>query len=324
MNFRTQIPIPNHPNPIDYNSKIVSLGSCFAENMGDKFQYFKFQSATNPFGIIFNPVSIEKIIRRAVEQGIFTENNIFFHNERWHCYEVHSDLSDSSPEELLGNLNQILRETKKQLQEATHIIITYGTSWVYRNIEKDAIVANCHKVPQKQFTKELLTVATIQESIENTIHLIQSINPNCNFIFTVSPVRHIKDGFVENQWSKANLITAIHDKLRTEHLSRKLSGLNTVNYFPSYEIMMDELRDYRFYAEDMLHPSQMAVDYIWERFKETTISETAYGIMDAVETIQKSLSHRPFNPNSESHKKFELNLQAKIATLVAQYSFMKF
>jgi lysophospholipase L1-like esterase len=319
MQFRTKINIIPNPNPIDYNSKIVSLGSCFAENMGDKFQYFKFQSSTNPFGIIFNPVSIERIIDRVVNDTLFTEEDIFFHNERWHCFEVHSDLSCASQEELLTSLNQILRKTKKQLQEATHVIITYGTSWVYRNIEKDAIVANCHKVPQKQFAKELLSVATIQESMENTIRLIQSINPNCNFIFTVSPVRHLKDGFVENQWSKANLITAIHDKLRTE-----ICHLPPGIYFPSYEIMMDELRDYRFYAEDMIHPSQMAIDYIWKRFKETTISETSYSTMDAVESIQKGLQHRPFNPDSESHKKFESNLQAKIATLVAQYSFMKF
>jgi hypothetical protein len=321
MNFRTQIPIPNHPNPIDYNSKMVSLGSCFAENMGDKFQYFKFKSVTNPFGIVFNPVSIDRIIDRVVNDALFTEEDIFFHNERWHCYEVHSDLSCASQEELLRNLNKILRETKKQLQEATHIIITYGTSWVYRCIESNQIVANCHKVPQKQFTKELLTVATIQESIENTIRLIQSLNPNCNFIFTVSPVRHLKDGFVENQVSKAHLITATYHVLK-EPVGVPPSGARGL--FPSYEIMMDELRDYRFYAEDMLHPNQMAVDYIWERFKETTISETAFATMDAVESIQKSLQHRPFNPHSESHKKFEANLQAKITTLVTQYSFMKF
>jgi hypothetical protein len=324
MNFTTKINISNNPNPIDYNSKIVSLGSCFAENMGEKFDYFKFQSTTNPFGIIFNPVSIEKIIRRAVGQDFFTKNDIFFHNEHWHCFEVHSDLSNSSPEELLGNLNRILKETKKQLEEATHVIITYGTSWVYRDIEKDVVVANCHKVPQKQFIKELLTVETIKTSVENTLRLIQSVNPNCNFIFTVSPVRHIKDGFVENQWSKANLITAIHDKLRSANCKLLPIAIGTAIYFPSYEIMMDELRDYRFYAEDMLHPSQMAVDYIWQRFKETTISETAYATLDAVESVQKGLQHRPFNPHSVSHKKFELNLQAKIATLVAQYSFMKF
>jgi hypothetical protein len=321
MNFTTKIDIPQNPNPIDYSSKIVSLGSCFAENMGDKFQYFKFQSTTNPFGIIFNPVSIEKIMDRVVNEVLFTEEDIFFHNERWHCFEIHSDLSHSNASELLVNLNQILSETKKQLQEVTHIIITYGTSWVYRNIERDAIVANCHKVPQKQFTKELLSVKTIQESIENTIRLIQSINPKCNFIFTVSPVRHLKDGFVENQVSKAHLITAIYDILK-ESTVVPPSGARGI--FPSYEIMMDELRDYRFYAEDMIHPSQVAIDYIWEQFKKSTIAETAYDAMEIVESIQKSLEHRPFNPNSESHKKFESKLKEKITKLVAQYSFMKF
>jgi lysophospholipase L1-like esterase len=320
MNFTTKIDIPKNPNPIDYSSKIVSLGSCFAENMGDKFEYFKFQSTINPFGIIFNPVSIEKIMDRVVNEVLFTEDDVFFYNERWHCFEVHSDLSCSNAGELLVNLNQILRETKKQLQEATHIIITYGTSWVYRNIEKDTIVANCHKVPQKLFDKELLTVASIRESTENVIRLIQLINPKCNFIFTVSPVRHLKDGFVENQVSKAYLISAIYHVLKES----AIYNLQSIIYFPSYEIMMDELRDYRFYVEDMLHPSQMAIDYIWERFKETTISETAFDTMDIVESIQKSLQHRPFNPDSESHKKFEAKLKEKMTKLVSQYSFMKF
>ena len=321
MNFTTKIDIPKNPNPIDYNSKIVSLGSCFAENMGNKFLYFKFQSSTNPFGIIFNPVSIERIIERVIHQVLFTKEDLFFHNERWHCFEIHSDLSHSNPEELIVNLNRILVKTKQQLIEATHVIITYGTSWVYRNSAKDSIVSNCHKVPQKQFTKELLTVTTIQESIENTICLIESLNPNCNFIFTISPVRHLKDGFVENQVSKAHLITAIYSFLQE---SEVVSPSGARGIFPSYEIMMDELRDYRFYAEDMIHPSQVAIDYIWEQFKESSIPETAYVTMDVVESIQKGLAHRPFNPNSESHQKFEANLKEKIATLEAQYSFMKF
>jgi hypothetical protein len=146
------------------------------------------------------------------------------------------------------------------------------------------------------------------------------INPKCNFIFTVSPVRHLKDGFVENQVSKAYLISAIYHVLKES----AIYNLQSIIYFPSYEIMMDELRDYRFYVEDMLHPSQMAIDYIWERFKETTISETAFDTMDIVESIQKSLQHRPFNPDSESHKKFEAKLKEKMTKLVSQYSFMKF
>ena len=316
MNFTTKIPITQNANPIDYNSKIVSFGSCFAENMGDKLLYYKFRNTTNPFGIIFNPVSIAKLIERAVVQRYFTKDDIFFFNERWHCYEVHSELSDADSEVFLSKLNQILSDTQKQLQQATHIIITYGTSWVYRHIETNAIVANCHKVPQKQFSKELLSIDSTQKSIQNTVSLIATLNPKCNFIFTVSPVRHLKDGFVENQVSKAHLIAAIYATTNTKQ--------QTLNYFPSYEIMMDELRDYRFYADDMMHPSPMAIDYIWERFAATQIDASAITTMELVQTIQKGLAHRPFNPNSESHQKFEANLKEKIATLEAQYSFMKF
>ena len=316
MNFTTKIPITQNANPIDYNSKIVSFGSCFAENMGDKLLYYKFQTQVNPFGIIFNPFSIEKLIERVVLQRYFTKDDIFFFNERWHCYEVHSELSDADAEVFLSKLNQILLDTQKQLQQATHIIITYGTSWVYRNIETNAIVANCHKVPQKQFTKELLSIDSIQKAIQNTVSLIATLNPKCNFIFTVSPVRHLKDGFVENQVSKAHLIAAIYATTNTKQ--------QTLNYFPSYEIMMDELRDYRFYADDMMHPSSMAIDYIWERFAATQIDANAIATMELVQTIQKGLAHRPFNPNSESHQKFEANLKEKIATLEAQYSFIKF
>jgi len=318
MQFRTLIPILKTNYPIDYNSKIISLGSCFAVNMAEKLDYFKFQNSCNPFGILFHPLAIEKLIDFAVSENQFTEKDIFFYNERWHCFDVHSDLSNSNKDELLESLNAIIKSTKLQLQEASHVIITYGTSWVYLNIESDSIVANCHKVPQKQFKKELLSVEEIEESITNTIKLIHAVNPNCKIIFTVSPVRHIKDGFVENQVSKANLISALYTVLQVPP-----SGTEGA-YFPSYEIMMDELRDYRFYAEDMLHPNQVAIDYIWKRFKETTISETAFAVMDEVENIQKSLSHKPFNPNSESHLKFESKVREKITKLENQYSFMKF
>ena len=316
MQFRTPIPILESNYPIDYNSKIVSLGSCFAVNMAEKLDYFKFQNHCNPVGILFHPLAIEKLIDFAVSEKQFTENDIFFHNERWHCFDVHSDLSNSNKEELLASLNDLIKSTNQQITESTHFIITYGTSWVYRNIESGAIVANCHKVPQKQFKKELLSVEHIKESIANTLKLIYAVNPNCTIIFTVSPVRHIKDGFVENQWSKANIISALHGTFDFR--------LSTINYFPSYEIMMDELRDYRFYTEDMLHPNQVAIDYIWKRFKETTISETAFATMDEVESIQKSLSHKPFNPDSESHLKFETKVREKITKLESQYSFMKF
>ncbi|WP_333810217.1 GSCFA domain-containing protein [Flavobacterium sp.] len=304
MQFTTKIPIQKSSFPIDYDSKIMLLGSCFAENMGEKFAYFKFQTTTNPFGIIFNAVSLEKLIRRTVENRTFTENDIFYHNDLWHCYEVHSELSIPDKEEFLSNLNSILESTNKQISSLTHCIITLGTSWVYRNNETNEIVANCHKVPQKNFTKELLSLSQTEESLKSIVSLVHSVNPNCNFIFTVSPVRHIKDGFVENTLSKAHLVAAIH-KTITHHPS-------PITYFPAYEIMMDELRDYRFYAEDMLHPNQTAIDYIWIQFFENYISESVFGLMNEICSIQKGLQHRPFNPNTESHLKFLEHLNLKI------------
>lgn len=306
MQFRTQIPISKSENPIDYSSKIVLLGSCFAENIGDKFQYFKFQTIVNPFGIIFNAVSLEKLIRRSVTKCYFIENDIFSHNDLWHCFEVHSELSHPDKEVFLKSLNHLIDSTHQQLNDSTHIIITLGTSWVYRKIENNQIVANCHKVPQKEFIKELLTIEQTEESLKNCISLIHSTNPNCNFTFTVSPVRHIKDGFTENTLSKSHLIAAVHKIIKDNQ---------SINYFPAYEIMMDELRDYRFYAEDMLHPNQTAIDYIWIQFFENYISETEFSLMNEICSIQKGLQHRPFNPNTESHQKFLKQLDSKIESI---------
>ncbi|MES2240682.1 MAG: GSCFA domain-containing protein [Bacteroidota bacterium] len=318
MQFRTPVPILVSPFPIDYNSKIMSIGSCFAVNIAEKFAYFKFQNCCNPFGIIFNPVSIAKLLQRAVNEEYFTEKDVFFHNDLWHCFEVHSELSNPNKDIFLSLLNELIDSTRQQITEATHFQITYGTAWVYRHLESNQIVANCHKVPQKQFEKHLLAITEIEESITKTIALIQSINPEIKIIFTVSPVRHIKDGFVENTMSKSHLISAIHKVIQTEDCK-----LNT-GYFPSYEIMMDELRDYRFYAEDMLHPNQLAIDYIWQGFKDTAVSKSALVVMEEVETIQKGLSHRSFNPESESHQKFVAKLQSRITELCSKYSFMKF
>ena len=315
MQFRTTVPILPSDFKIDYYAKIVSLGSCFALNIAEKLNYFKFQNTCNPFGILFHPLAIEKLIDFAVSGKQFSEKDIFFHNESWHSFDAHSDLSNSNKEELIAQLNAIIISTKQQLQQASHIIITYGTSWVYRNLESDAVVANCHKVSQKQFSKEILSIEAIEKSMQNTLDLIQKINPNVNFIFTVSPVRHLKDGFVENQLSKAHLIAAIHSSN---------FQLPSPSYFPSYEIMMDELRDYRFYAEDMIHPSQVAIDYIWQRFSETTISQENHSIMSEVQTIQKGLAHRPFNPNSESYQQFLSTLNDKMVKLQKQFPQIQF
>lgn len=317
MKFTTPIPIPNSTNPIDFNASLLSLGSCFAVNMGEKLDYFKFNNTTNPFGIIFNPVSIEKLVVRAVNQTKFTEEDVFFHNERFHCYEVHSDLSSDNKLEFLEGLNAKLELTHQKVKAATHVLITYGTSWVYREKKRGAVVANCHKMAQSHFDKHILSVPTIEASIQNTVDAIRQLNSNCAFVFTISPVRHIKDGFVENQRSKSHLISALQSLL-SEH------QLDHANYFPAYEIVMDELRDYRFYGDDLLHPSTMAIDYIWQRFRDTTISQTISSTLDEVDAIQKSLLHKPFNSTSESHQKFLSKLQEKIKKLQENYPFMQF
>lgn len=336
MNFRTEIPIIKSDFPIDYHSKLLLLGSCFAENIGEKFQYYKFQATINPFGIIFNSVSLEKLIKRVVGKNYFTENDIFFHDDLWHCYEIHSELSNTNKEEFLDNLNSIIDLKNKQIKELTHCIITLGTSWVYRNNTSNEIVANCHKVPQKEFTKELLSTQQTEESLQNIFALIHTVNPNVNFVFTVSPVRHIKDGFFENNVSKGNLFSALNSLLSSRAESRDkiqndtlqvLDSARTdssINYFPSYEIVLDELRDYRFFNEDMLHPNQQAVDYIWEKFTSCYFSAETETVVKKVEKIQKGLAHRPFNPNAEVHKKFVKNLEESIRLLQDKLPFLKF
>ena len=311
MKLQTIIPLKPVENQIDYNSQVLILGSCFAENIGEKLDYFKFQSLQNPFGILFHPLAIEKLIIKAIKKEAYSEDDVFFLNERWHCFDAHSDLSNPSKTNLLEQLNLGLEKTIQQLIKATHIVITLGTAWVYRKKETNAVVANCHKVPQNEFSKELLTVSEIQKSLENSVRNIQAINKNAQFIFTVSPVRHLKDGFVENQRSKAHLLAAIHQ-------------IGETSYFPSYELMMDELRDYRFYAKDMIHPNEIAIDYIWDKFVEMWILPIAHPIMDKVAAVQKGLKHRPFNIESEQHQQFLKSLEKKIMYLQQQYSFMNF
>ena len=315
MNLQTQIPLKKETiNPINYNSKILLLGSCFSENIGDRLAYFKFQSIQNPFGILFHPKAIKNLIKNAIHSKEYTGNDLIFQNERWHCFDAHSSLSSENKDELLESLNASIKVTNKKLKEATHIIITLGTSWTYKFIETDTTVANCHKVPQKKFLKKILTIHKVSETLEEIILLIKSINTNTTILFTVSPVRHLKDGFIENQRSKSHLIAGIHQVLKQPYVS----------YFPSYEIMMDELRDYRFYAEDMLHPNKTAINYIWNKFSRTWISADAEKVMQEVEAIQKRISHRSFNPNSNQHQKFLKNLETKKEILHSKFPSIKF
>ncbi|HEX9979705.1 MAG TPA: GSCFA domain-containing protein [Flavobacterium sp.] len=315
MNFRTAVPIKESVSKIGYESALLSLGSCFAVNIAEKLSYFGFQNVVNPSGILFQPCAISKFLSDALSAKEFTAEDIFYDRERWHCFDAHSDLSSPDQNGLLQKLNAAAAQTKIKVTEASHIIITLGTAWVYRNNSSGNLVANCHKVPQKEFTKELLSVEMITDSLRNIIAMITRANPSVQIIFTVSPVRHIKDGFTENQRSKSHLISALHSVI--EHFS-------AAHYFPSYEIMMDELRDYRFYAEDMIHPNRVAIDYIWERFTDSWISPEAIPIMAEVGGIRKAESHWPFDPATSQHIGFKTRIAEKKQLLLARHPSINF
>ena len=315
MKLQTKIPLKRATkNLIDYQSNVLLLGSCFSENIGNQLNYFKFQSTQNPFGILFHPKAIENLITNTSNKKVYSSDDLIYQNEIWHSFDAHSSLSSASENELLNKLNVAISLTNKKIKEASHIVITLGTSWVYRYIETDTIVANCHKIPQKKFLKELLSVSEISESLARSISLIKSVNSDAALIFTVSPVRHLKDGFIENTQSKSHLIAAIHTLVNEQDVS----------YFPSYEIMMDELRDYRFYAEDMIHPNKTAINYIWRKFIDTWFSEETKSIMKEIDEIQKGLLHRPFHEDSKLHQQFLLKLEQKKSSLQERLPFINF
>ena len=314
MDFQTKIPLVKQTtNLIDYNANVLLLGSCFSENIGEKLNAFKFKNTQNPFGILFHPKAIELLISRALDDQEFIDKDVFFYNECWHCYMAHSKLSHVSKPVLLNQLNQALFLLKEQLKKASHIIITLGTAWVYQHKNTQLTVANCHKVPQKHFNKYLLSVKDASGSISALVNKIKLGNPKASILFTVSPVRHIKDGFVENMQSKSHLLAAIHQNVT-----------QGVFYFPSFEIMMDELRDYRFYKQDMIHPNATAINYIWSRFKDTWVHTNAFNTMKTVQDVQNGLSHKAFNPTSTAHLQFLEKLELKIDKLTEAFPHMSF
>lgn len=315
MKFTTPVSVSQQEPKIDHNSGVFLLGSCFVENIGEKFDHYKLPNKRNPLGILYHPFGIRDLISRAVTRNNFTSADVFFDNERWHCFEAHSSMSDPAGERLINNLNNALKTTREYLEAASHIIITPGTSWIYRRVENDTAVANCHKLPQVNFRKEISGVTELEDAMTSIVNNIREINTTGQIIFTISPVRHIKDGLMENQLSKSLLFVA---------LQKVLNSQNSIFYFPSYEILIDELRDYRFYAEDMLHPGKTGIDYIWQKFSFSWLSPETTLMLKEIDNIQKGLLHRPFHENSEAHKKFRSALTAKIQAIQKKYPHISF
>lgn len=314
MDFRTIIPISKVNTSITYHSSIVSLGSCFAVNMGEKFAYYKFPITLNPFGILFHPLAIENIITRALQSIPYVAEDFFLHNELWHSFDFHSDMSCISFKESISLANRQQTLLYDKLHRANFCFLTLGTAWVYIYNSTDRIVANCHKLPQQHFSKRLLSIEEIGESLTRIAQLLKQINPSMHLVITISPVRHIKDGFLENQVSKSQLFSALYPLIT--------SGYYT--YFPAYELLLDELRDYRFYANDMVHPSEMAINYIWGRLVASYIDTATQMDMKQAESIRKALLHRPFKPDTEKHQQFLIQLQQKMEVFTMKYPHIKF
>lgn len=311
MRWSIDFPIPESPFPISHQSKILSMGSCFVQVIGQKLQESKIDVLINPFGTLFHPKIISQLLDHALFQdpmddsGILEREGMFFH------YSAHSDLVGKNKEELRQLWNEKIQATHHYLSSGTHLILTLGTAWIYEHHEFGS-VANCHKQPQKLFEKRLSRLESMLFDLDVTFGNLCRVFPKLKIILTVSPVRHIKDGIPENQLSKSLLRVLCHElEQKFEHLS----------YFPAYEIMVDELRDYRFYKSDLIHPSEDAENYIWEKFSNSFFSKETREKIIEIQKIQRELAHRPLNPKSESHRKFLQNLKAKLERLNCEFDF---
>lgn len=298
MQFRTEVKLDKQSFSIQHQHKIVSIGSCFADEIGQRLTLSKFNVQINPFGILFHPLAIENALGRIHSRIHYTTNEVFEYNDLFFTWDHHSSYSNTSKVECLNSVNQSIDSFNEFTRNADFFIITLGTSWVYKIKSMDLIVANCHKLPQREFEKLILTTQEIYQSLLNSVRLILDMAPNAKILFTISPVRHIKDGLVENNVSKSRLINAVY---------QLESQFNEVFYFPSYEIILDDLRDYRFYKEDMIHPNKLAVDYIWEKFQEAWMNSKTQELNQQIHKANQALNHRPFNPNTVQHQSFLYN-----------------
>jgi lysophospholipase L1-like esterase len=302
--FRTEITCPS-AHPIGLKDRILTTGSCFADQFGRWLQNNKFDILVNPFGTNYNPISIHKCLLESLSAGL--DDRLFAeHQGIWHHFDYHSQWSSARKEDLKASIQKIQQQVNQYLKKTDVLIITYGTAWVYHHKTQNIIVSNCHKVPAIEFEKRLLTVEEITESFRHLYAMIKSLRPDIRIIITVSPVRHIKDTLVLNSVSKATLRLACHT------LSDQYED---VEYFPSYEIMMDDLRDYRFYDRDKIHPNEEAIDYISQKFSDQYFEPQVKRFIEKWHSVRQSMEHRPYHPNSEAHQHFLKDLLHKLEEL---------
>ena len=313
--FITPVEIPRSEVEITHETSILLMGSCFAENIGARLSENKFTCDINPFGILYNPMSIAEALRQILDGRVYDENSpeLIEHQGQWHSLMHHGSFSNESRKICVEIINERLRKGGEMIRKSRVVLITFGTSYVYeyRGEGESFVVGNCHKLPERTFMRRRLDVEEIVEDYQSLIGRIAEINPNVHFIFTVSPIRHQRDGLHANQLSKSILLLSI-DKLCQLMPDR-------CTYFPAYEIMMDELRDYRFYADDMMHPSPLAIEHIWKRFTDIFFPLPTKKFLQTWEEIRQALAHRPFRPDSEQYKQFLSQIELRIHRLKEKY-----
>ncbi|MDR0419836.1 MAG: GSCFA domain-containing protein [Prevotellaceae bacterium] len=313
MQLQTETEIKPFAEKISHADKILMLGSCFTNSIGERLQHAKFDVYINPFGVIYNPFSITNSIQLLIANTKITESDLLQNNGLYYNFDYHTSFSAITKQSALDKMNEANQQGSEFLKKATHIIITFGSAISYKYKKHNKIVANCHKIPACEFEKINLKIDNIVETVNTAIKNIRNINNDINFIFTVSPVRHLGDGTHENQLSKSRLLIA------TDEICRSNSRCQ---YFPAYEIMMDELRDYRFYADDMLHPSNLAINYIWTKFSVAAINAESLKIINEIKKILAAKSHKVFNPDSDEHRKFLKACFEKTVQLQTKYPFL--
>ncbi|MDH7462665.1 GSCFA domain-containing protein [Chitinophagaceae bacterium 26-R-25] len=313
MDFMLDINIKSPDVPVQYGENIMLMGSCFTEHIGNRLEELKFNTLQNPNGILFDPVSVCKSLVSYIENKQYTADDLFYLNELWQSWQHHSRFSGMDQQNVLAQINASQQRAHDFLMNADWLIVTLGSSFSYRLAENNESVANCHRAPAQTFRKHLLSIEETVTSLDTTMHRLFHFNKKLKIIFTISPVRHIRDGVVENNRSKARLLEAVH------HMVNKFDRLH---YFPAYELVIDVLRDYRFYDVDMVHPNYPATEFVFEKFVQHYFSDASKDLMKEIRQIAIARRHRSMQPATNAHQQFLKSHYDKAQKLSAQHPFL--
>lgn len=315
MRFRSELEAPAYAFALYHPNAVLCIGSCFAEHIALRLEEGKLPVCLNPFGIVYNPVSIARQINCLVNPREYTVADLFFENDLWHSFDHHGVFSDPASDQVLSMINSSISKGAETLKKARLLIVTLGTAFVFELQPEGRIVANCHKAPANRFNRRRLSVEETERHLAGAFDAVFTINPDIQIVLTVSPVKHLRDGLIENQRSKACLLLA------ADTLSNRYEN---VHYFPAYEYVTDDLRDYRFYEADLAHPNKMAVDYVWEKFEDSLLAPATRQLFKRLNALQASIRHRPFNPDTPAHRLFVGKIQSAIEALESEFPFLDF